>query len=755
MVKYVLASLMLFLLLFESRAQVLAPFCPDRVLDRPVIDGKLSETAWSDAEVLNSFLQFYPLIGGRPSQPTEVRILYDDFAIYIGIVGHDSTPDGIIATGLERDVYYSSDDHICITLDTYNDKRQAILISSNVLGARFDEEVFDNGNGFNSAYNTFWNVVTHRDEAGYSMEFQIPFSSLRFQQADEVVMAIKVLRYIKRQNEYDAFPATDPTVANAVWRVNNAQPIVFKNLRTKRPLYFIPYAKANYQQSKSWSSDLGKVVRESEFIKRNHFTTNRIADKFISNIGFDVKYGISKNFTLDATVNTDFAQAETDNRIFNFTRFAINLPEKRNFFLESKDYLGFTTGSGVLLFNSRTIGIERGNVIPIIGGVRVSGKSYGLQLGFLDLQTSGMHALNIDPQHFSVLRLRKEIWGNGSYIGGIITNRLSTSGHSVNNQVIGFDALKRFKDNRWIASVNLGVSNDKQRKSDVGGKVMGNFNLFRVATLGYNHTSCIEYSGSHFRPQIGFAPDSAYFLFSTSNGYVRKWKNSKYMYLFWFTQTLNYKYRTINRTHESLYAELELGSSNKSGATILVTPLLGREYLPYAWNFTDNIVIPSAYYSYTGIRVRYDSRQTGRLNYSVTSQYNGFYDGNRFNILFNGYYAINRNFRVNYKYEYNSFHWPNTFSGLEQPAFVSNLVSVGIAYTQSIHFSIKGLLQYDDISKTIGSNFRLRFNPKEGTDLYVVYNPRVNTQFNIEDRDRVLMVDQQTIIIKFTKAFAL
>src|SRR5688572_29377171 len=100
------------------------------------------------------------------------------------------------------------------------------------------------------------------------------------------------------------------------------------------------------------------------------------------------------------------------------------------------------------LFNSRTIGIEKGNIVPIIGGIRISGKANGFQLGFLDVQSSRVDDLLIDPQHFTVLRLRKEIWGNGSYVGGILTNRVATRGNSFNNQTIGFDIIKRFKDNK-------------------------------------------------------------------------------------------------------------------------------------------------------------------------------------------------------------------------------------------------------------------------------------------------------------------
>ncbi len=720
-----------------------------RTFSEITLDGILDEQAWTEAPVHSTFVQCYPLIGAAPTQRTELRIVYNDSYLYVGVLALDSLPSRIIATGRERDIYYGSDDNICLTIDTYHDQRQGILFSSNPLGARFDEEVFDNGNGFNASFNTFWNVKSTRTDHGYSMEFQIPFSSLRFQAAPEVVMGIKLVRYIKHANEYDIFPASDATVANAVWRVNNTASIAFTDLRSRKPFYLIPYVKTNVSEYQTWDPVTSTSLRNRELIHRNHFVNPPALDRLLSNVGLDIKYGLSKNFTLDITTNTDFAQAETDDRILNFSRFAINLPEKRNFFLESRDYLGYSTSSGALLFNSRSIGIGKGNIVPVIGGVRLTGKTNGLQLGLLDLQTMGIHTAGIDPQHVSVARVRKEVWGNGSFVGGFFSNRVSTSGNSFNNQVIALDAVRRFKDNQWSVAIHTGATIDARRLTESG---MADLIVQRVKAIGYNHSSSVELAGRNFRPQVGFAPDSAYVLTTTSNGYIRKWRNQEKRNLYWFTHLFTHKYRTINATHESLYTELELGTSWNNGVNLVLTPLTGREFLPYDWNFRGDIVIPSSFYIYPGLKARYDSRQTGRVNYSTTVLLTGFYGGRRANLLLSGYYAINRNFRLTGKYEHNTFTFPSRFSAGSTPHFRSNLVAAGLVFTQSIYFSVKALVQYDDISKTIGGNFRIRFNPKEGTDLYIVYNPRINSIY--ADGERTVL-DQQSLIIKFSKAIGL
>lgn len=731
------------------------PLRPTRIDDVVRVDGILNEDVWQQAAVWDELVQGFPIIGGRPSERTEIRMLYNDDFLYVGITAFDSVPARIIATGLERDVYYGSDDHLSITLDTYNDKRQGLLFSTNPLSARFDEEVLDNGNTFNAAYNTFWDVKVRRDAGGYSAEFRIPFSSLRFRPAEEVVMGFKVVRCIKHRNEFDIFPASDATLANAVWRVNNSREIVFTNLRPRKPFYLFPYVKGDYQRLRSWDPVRNVSAMAAETMRRNNYVDKSLPDRLLSNTGIDLKLGLSKNFTLDATINTDFAQAETDNRVLNFTRFAVNLPEKRNFFLESKDYLGFSTASGMLLFNSRTIGIEKGTIVPLVGGVRVSGKARGLQVGILDMQTHGHAAMTIDPQHFSIVRMRQEMWGNGSYVGGMMTNRVSTHGRTFNNQVAALDVVRRFNDNKWLLSSGAAVSFDNNVEEIDGKSGMINAAVARVTSVGFNHASSIEYTGSNFKAKSGFAPDSAYLTLATSNGHIWKWKGSDHLNLWWLTHAVNYKYRTINKTHESFYTELESGLSFLNGASLVSVPLWGREFVPYQWTFRNDIVIPTGYYSYAGVRLRFDGRQTRQLNYSVVAQFQGFYGGMRVNALLNGYYALSSRFRFTWRYDWNAFSFPGAYSTSGRTDVAYSLLSAGVSFTQSIYFSVRALLQYDDASKTVGGNFRLRFNPKEGTDLYVVYNPRLNMQFPSADGSTHPVADQQVVIVKFSRAISL
>ncbi len=327
---------------------------PTRISTPVKIDGLLDDTAWLSVNVMDSFMQASPNQGGTPSEKTEVRIAYDNDNMYVGIKAYDSSGKYIVSS-LQRDLYSRSEDGVSVMLDTYNDKIHSLQFYTNTAGIRYDAEINDNGSGLNHSYNTYWYVKSKVLPDGYSAEFQIPFSSLRFQKKETVVMGFKIVRQIARKNEFDILPACGKNLGNVVMRVSSEGEMELEDLKTKIPVYFTPYMKANFTQQYILNQSAQGYHPDYELMARNHFSNNKTLDKVISNIGFDGKIGLSKNFTLDITANTDFAQAEVDNRIFNYTRYNIFLPEKRQFFLEANDYLNFEMPGQIQLFNSRGI----------------------------------------------------------------------------------------------------------------------------------------------------------------------------------------------------------------------------------------------------------------------------------------------------------------------------------------------------------------------------------------------------------------
>ncbi|HYV92321.1 MAG TPA: DUF5916 domain-containing protein [Chitinophagales bacterium] len=717
------------------------------------IDGMLNEEDWNRCPVWNNFMQAQPVPGAPPSIKTEVRVLYDNEYLYVAVTAYDSTGQYIVS-GLQRDKWNRNDDGIDLMLDTYNDKSHALLFFSNVMGARFDEEVSDNGSSFNSAYNTFWDVKTHLFDGGYVAEFSIPFSSLRFQTRDEVVMGLKVIRQVGKRNEYVIFPECEPNLANMLWRVNSEAEIVLRNLKSVAPLYLTPYLKANYSQVNSLNAEGTKYESASDFMSRNYFVKNETADRILSNIGCDAKIGISKNFTLDATLNTDFAQAEADNRVFNFTRFNIFLPEKRQFFLEANDYLNLGVAGDAQLFNSRTIGIENGNIIPIVGGLRLTGKSRGWQVGALDMQTQGLSAAGIHPENFGVLHVHKDLFKNGSFASAFFSNRMTTSVDSISNQTLGFDFLHRIND-VWTYGLNVAGTRDIGDGKFLNHNMIYNAVLIRSVSYGYSTFVSLTSSGKNFNPLSGFCADRGYRYAYAFNGYTWQIKNKPKLNYFDLSTEVQFKWRaTDNHYFETNSYAITPSLSFKNGMLFSnqVIPY-NMDYLPFVWNFTEHISIPSQFYYMRGDYFTFESPKNQKLIYSIKLTADKFYGGRRFAFAPEIYGGISKHLNLKIDYLFTHISFPSQFSDDGDGKYFSHLIAANTTYSFNTQISLSSLIQYDDVSKVLGANFRFRYNPLEGTDLYIVYNPNINTTLDRYDPPLPQMA-QQVLIIKFSKTFS-
>ncbi len=754
-IEYALILLFVSFVPFAVAAQSVAEaYKPARIEGLIKLDGVLDDSLWAATTPLDDFLQALPKPGNEPTERTEIRMLYDDQFLYIGIQAYDSFPDKIVARGMERDIFYGNDDNLGIILDTYNDKRQAIGFYTNALSARFDEEFISNGTNFNAAYNTFWNVKSRINDQGYAVEFQIPFSSLRFEPKEETRMEFRVTRYVRHKNEYMVYPRTDPNTFNLIWNVNTGREIVFRDLKARRPLYLIPFVRATYQKQTDFDATNAQVLTRSAFLQRNQFTSHPGLDKVLSNVGMDIKYGVSKNFTVDATINTDFAQAEADNRVINLTRFSILLPEKRGFFLESADYMSFATAQ-TQVFNSRTIGLDQSYVVPILAGARITGKTNGYQIGAMNIQTQGLNQTTVVPQNFGLFRIRKELFHNGSFIGAIATNRISTSGRALSNQTVGIDFVRRY-GNTWMTGFNAVTSNDAQRAGLFNQSSNLSAFLFKTSNLGYSNTTLVEYSGENFKPRMGFAPDSGYVYGSIYNEYRWQLKKAKRANQFRLSNQSVSKWRENNHILESIMTNIEAGLFFKNGVLLSFAPALQREYVPYNWAFGKSFVIPQKYYSLSGYTFTFNGRQTRIFNYSGVLSHTDYYGGKAWMYSTILSYALSKHFSVRVNGQFNFIRFPSEYSEQSRTKYTTALLSTSLVYTQSTYFSVRLFTQYDNLSKTIGTNLRVRYNPKEGTDLYLVYSPRINTAFPTLAEDETRMVaDRQVVIVKFVKALSL
>ena len=394
-----------------------------------IFDGLPFEDVWEEAESYK-MVQMQPVFGNDPTEKTEARVIYNDQYLYISGRMYDSEVSKIQYNTKKRDDLSANSDSFGIILDSFNDNENALSFSTTPIGLRSDMTVYNDAVGrqehmpFNQSWNTFWDVKTVINEQGWFVEMRIPISSLRFQDKDgKVTMGMTLWRWLPHKNEAMVFPPIDPKYGDwAMMKPSKAQKIVFEDLRSKNPLYIAPYALAGITRSNDLNED------ETKYINSNDPSVEA---------GIDIKYGLTSNLTLDLTVNTDFAQVEADDQQVNLSRFSLFFPEKRLFFQERSNIFSFSLGGPNNLFYSRRIGLYDGSPVRIYGGARLVGRVGNWDIGFMDMQTASIE--DQPSENFGVLRMRRQVINENSYVGGILTSRVGWDGSY--NYAYGIDGI--------------------------------------------------------------------------------------------------------------------------------------------------------------------------------------------------------------------------------------------------------------------------------------------------------------------------
>ena len=395
--------------------------------EKITIDGRLDEPAWADAPKATDFIQNEPREGEPSTERTEVRVLYDSQNLYLGLYAHDSGVAHLVINDLKKDFSTDGGDTFEVVLDTFHDKRNGYIFSTNPAGAKADSQMINEGREVNLNWDGVWYVKTQIADDGWIAEIAIPFKTFKFREGDAQTWGINFHRNLRSQlrNE-DSYWSPLPRIYN-IQRVSLAGTLEgLENLRAGSNLRLKPYVSSSLAQ--------------------NGTTGVRKGD---GDFGFDVKYGITSGLTWDFTYNTDFAQVEADEQQINLARFNLFFPEKREFFLENSGIFKFgggeiaamaATGSSVandVFFFSRNIGLSPAyGAVPILGGTRLTGRVGSYEVGFLNMQQREYK--NSAATNFTVGRLKRNILAN-SDIGVIIMDK-EIKGSPQYNRVAGADA---------------------------------------------------------------------------------------------------------------------------------------------------------------------------------------------------------------------------------------------------------------------------------------------------------------------------
>ena len=360
------------------------------------IDGKLDEAGWAKAVPSGDFMESYPNVGGKPRDPTEVRVLYDDDALYVGVRMFDSDPSQIAAQLARRDASGIYSDWLHLIVDSYHDRRTGFRFSVNPRAVQKDVLTSDDRNE-DLNWDAVWEVATSIDSAGWVAEYRIPFSQLRFGRAApgvERVWGIQVMRDIARRNERDSWSPWKQTDPCFISCEGDLAGII--DIPTPRRLEVMPYVSA-------------KLTRAPGDPANPFYRANDAAPS----AGADIKYGLPSGLTLTATVNPDFGQVEVDPAVVNLSAYETFFPEKRPFFVEGGNFFNIGSINGgpsfgsQQIFYSRRIGrspqrfpdgvfVDAPNATTILGAGKLTGKVGAWSMGLLNAVTAEETARVVD-----------------------------------------------------------------------------------------------------------------------------------------------------------------------------------------------------------------------------------------------------------------------------------------------------------------------------------------------------------------------
>ncbi len=692
--------------------------------ESPVIDGKVNEAVWQTVQPYATFTQQDPIEGAPASEKTEVRVLVGKGTLYISVIAFDSDPSKIIVSQARRDASLSETDSIVMVLDTFNDNQNAFVFGTNPLGIEYDGQVAREGqtsgvslaggtaagtqrggiSAFNPNWDGDWTVKSQITDRGWEAEMAIPLKTLRYQTGTNKTWGFNVVRNIRHKNE-QVYLAAIPRGFD-IYRVSLAAKMTGLDLPARRDIKLIPYA-------------LGSVNKD--FTR----TTGDKVDKKAT-AGLDFKWGIRPNLTLDATINTDFAQVEADEEQVNLTRFDLFFPEKRPFFLENASTFQFGNPQQIDLFFSRRIGLSATGVpIDILGGGRLSGKLGGWNVGALNIQTD--EAKNAagtlvvgQANNFTTLRVQREV-GRSSY-GAMFVNRQGTGSHAPAddfNRSYGVDANIQLSGSQrlsgFIARTDSGGA-QKAFGSDYAGRAFYNFtnNLWQVSG-GYSQV------GETFNPEVGFLP---------RRGYRRPEFRA-------FFQPQPKKIKWIRRVapHISYNSYYDFDGNLQTEAWHIhpfeIQPKQGGRFGWFTDYAKDNptapftvynrdgkrVVIPAGQYAWWQNAFEYlhnpSARVTGTVRYRVGNYYNGDFQS----------LELASEYRITPKATA-SLGWTHQDIKLPYGSFVNNLVPIKANYSFTTLANISALMQYNSQTGQFSSNVRLAMLNRSGTGLFVVFNDR-------------------------------
>jgi hypothetical protein len=704
-----------------------------RTAEAPIIDGDVAgDPAWANATPITAFWQEQPDEGQPSSERTEVRVIFTADTLYIGAILFDREPGGIIVSDARRDAPLDDTDSFQMILDTYRDRQNAFVFGTNPAGVEYDGQVTNegqggggqggqmqssgSGSGFNINWDGAWSVRTKITDQGWAAEFAIPFRTLRYPAATNQTWGINFQRNIRRRNER-AFWAAIPRQFN-LYRVSLAGSLAGVQTPALRNLRITPYV-------------LGNALASG---------TKPVESTLLGDVGGDLKYSLTPSLTLDATVNTDFAQVEVDDQQVNLDRFTLFFPEKRPFFLENAGFFSVGNPGEVDLFFSRRIGIgDAGQSIPILGGGRVSGKAGKFNVGVLNMQTDDYQD-RVASTNFSVARVSRDL-PNRSSLGAIFTNR-----QGVGSLARGTDPGRTFGlDGKWGIGQTTMITGF-MAKTDTEG-VTDSDHAYNVRSqtnrpqwdlnLGYQEV------GSGFDPQIGFLNRRGYRKPDAS--LMTRFRPKDFIGIQELRPHATFRgFWGLDGFQETGFMHLDNHWQFRDSTEIHTGMNLTREGVRTPFEIYPGVFVPAGTYDHAEAQLVGMSNQGAPVSVSVRATIGGFFGGDRVTLNPTLRMRAGDKLTAELTYQRNDIDLP-------WGEFVTNLVRTRVSYSFSSRVFTQALVQYNDRADLWSMNFRFGWLQAANTGLFVVYT---DTRGLYDLFDRPERTDR-SLIVKYSYMFDL
>jgi hypothetical protein len=667
-----------------------------RVEVPPVLDGDvLGDPAYRGAVPGSGFVQNTPDEGEPSSQRTELFVVYTADTLYFGVVCYDTDPAEIIVADSRRDSSMSESDGIRIILDTYRDQQTGFVFGTNPVGIEYDGQVTRESEGgplseagLNKNWDGSWQVAAKISDIGWTAELAIPFRTIRYPRGREQTWGLNVQRNIRRRNER-AFWSALPRQFG-LYRLSLAGTLTGLEVPSQRNLKITPYALTEWRKE-----GVDGAERETSL-----------------EFGVDLKYSLTPSITLDATYNTDFAQVEADEFQINLDRFNLFFPEKRPFFLENAGSFSVGVPEEVELFFSRRIGIgPGGEIIPIIGGLRVTGKAAGrYNLGALLMRTDTVEGV-AGTNDFVVARLSRD-FPNRSYLGGIFTSRERGDAEGREhhtNKTYGVDG-------RWGIG-QYGLIQGFVARTETQGAEDGEY-AFRLG--GSYSSQRWSYSANYTEVADGFNPDVG---FVTRVGYrkadaalLRQIRPKNLGKIQELRPHVSYRgFWNSDGFQETGYLHIDNHTEWKDGSELHSSINFSHEGVTDAFEIYPGVWVPPGTYKHSEVLLRYFTNQGAPVSFSIQTTIGGFFGGDRVSALAGCRFRIGETFNFELEWNRNDIDLPGG-------AFTTNLGLLRLSYSFTTRTFVQALIQYNDRDELWATNLRFGWLGTANTGLYVVYN---------------------------------